>query len=65
MSHRAKTAVSEEEVRRLASLSKLNMTGVEEGKLREELSSIVEYFHVVDAVPSSETKIRTSGKPLN
>ncbi len=56
MSHRAKTAVSEEEVRRLASLSKLNMTGVEEGKLREELSSIVEYFHVVDAVPSSETK---------
>ncbi len=54
MSHSTKSTVTLEEVRRLAGLSKLSMTRQEEERLREELSSILDYFRVVDGVPGAE-----------
>jgi aspartyl/glutamyl-tRNA(Asn/Gln) amidotransferase C subunit len=53
LSRRAKTAVTPEEVRRLAALSKLEMTRAEEDAVREDISSILEYFRIVDSVPGS------------
>jgi aspartyl-tRNA(Asn)/glutamyl-tRNA(Gln) amidotransferase subunit C len=50
LSRRAKAAVSLEEVRRLASLSRLTMTRPEEERMRDDLSSILDYFRVVDGV---------------
>ncbi|MDA4113464.1 MAG: aspartyl/glutamyl-tRNA amidotransferase subunit C [Thaumarchaeota archaeon] len=50
MSRKPEAGVSLEEVRRLASLSRLTMTRPEEERLREELSSILDYFRVVDGV---------------
>jgi aspartyl/glutamyl-tRNA(Asn/Gln) amidotransferase C subunit len=42
-----------EDVRRLAGLSRLNLTSVEEEELKAELSSILGYFRAVDSVPGS------------
>lgn len=39
-----------DDVRRLASLSRLTITRPEEERLRKELSSILEYFRIVDGV---------------
>jgi len=50
LAHKTRAAVSIEEVRRLASLSKLFLTRVEEERTRDELSSILDYFRVVDEV---------------
>ena len=58
MSRRTRTTVTPEEVRRLASLSKLSMTRQEEERLREELSSILDYFRVVDGVPATGGGVR-------
>ena len=58
MSRRTRTTVTPEEVRRLASLSKLSMTRQEEERLREELSSILDYFRVVDGVPATGDQVR-------
>ena len=53
LSRSTKTAVTLEEVRRLAGLSKLSMTRQEEERLKGELSSILDYFRVVDGVTSA------------
>ena len=47
---KTKTNITAEEVRRLGELSRLNMSASEEAALREELSSIIGYFRVVDGV---------------
>ncbi len=59
LSPRPKAAVTLEEVKRLASLSRLTMTRPEEERLREELSSILEYFRVVDGVAGTGETNRT------
>jgi aspartyl/glutamyl-tRNA(Asn/Gln) amidotransferase C subunit len=66
LSRRAKTAVSSEEVARLARLSRLTMTRPEEERLRGELSSILEYFRVVDGVgtPKAETRLKQDASSL-
>lgn len=58
MSPRPKDAVTLEEVRRLASLSRLTLTRPEEERLREELSSILDYFKVVDGVAGAGNGVR-------
>jgi len=58
LSPRPKAAVTLEEVRRLASLSRLTMTRPEEERLREELSSILEYFRTVDGVEGTGNAVR-------
>ena len=45
-----KSTISADEVKRLGQLSRLNLSPSEEEKLREQLSSILEYFRVVDGV---------------
>jgi aspartyl/glutamyl-tRNA(Asn/Gln) amidotransferase C subunit len=47
---KTKTKITAEEVRRLGNLAKLSMSASEEERLREELSSILNYFHIVDQV---------------
>ena len=49
----AKSGITAEEVRRLGQLSRLNVSSAEEEKLKEQLSSIIEYFTVVDGVKDS------------
>jgi aspartyl/glutamyl-tRNA(Asn/Gln) amidotransferase C subunit len=56
-------AVTPEEVRRLAALSRLNVTRPEEERLRGELSAILGYFRTVDRVPSDVTDERTALDP--
>lgn len=55
-----KTGITPEEVRRLGALSRLNMTASEEEKLREQLSSIIDYFGVVDGVKNTVVIDRTT-----
>ncbi len=59
MSRRPKEAIAPEVVRRLANLSKLNITRAEEERLRHELSSILDYFRVVDGAsgPAVPTRL--------
>jgi aspartyl/glutamyl-tRNA(Asn/Gln) amidotransferase C subunit len=47
---KTKTKITAEDIRRLGNLAKLSMSASEEERLREELSSILEYFRVVDQV---------------
>jgi aspartyl/glutamyl-tRNA(Asn/Gln) amidotransferase C subunit len=58
LSRRAKAAVSLEEVRRLATLSKLTLTRPEEEQMKEDLSSILTYFKVVDGVTGISSSSR-------
>jgi len=63
LSRRPREVVSQEEVRRLASLSKLNITRAEEEKLRRELSSILDYFRVVDGATAQVAPPRLTRTP--
>lgn len=63
MSRKRATSVSAEDVRRLASLSRLNLTGAEVETLKGELSSILGYFRVVDSVPGSAPPARKAVAP--
>ncbi|MDA4136762.1 MAG: Asp-tRNA(Asn)/Glu-tRNA(Gln) amidotransferase subunit GatC [Thaumarchaeota archaeon] len=47
---KSKTKITSEQVRQLGNLAKLNMSASEEERLREELSSVLEYFEVIDQV---------------
>ena len=60
LSRKAVSTVSLEEVRRLASLSRLTMTRPEEERMREDLSAILDYFHVVDGVSGHTAAVRLS-----
>jgi aspartyl/glutamyl-tRNA(Asn/Gln) amidotransferase C subunit len=57
---KAKTKITAEEVRRLGELSRLAMSPSEEEALREQLSSIIDYFRVVDGVEDSFRIDRTT-----
>ena len=59
----ASVSVTPEEVRRLAALSRLNVTRAEEERLRAELSAILGYFRTVDGVPPGVTAERTPLDP--
>jgi aspartyl-tRNA(Asn)/glutamyl-tRNA(Gln) amidotransferase subunit C len=47
---KSKTKITSEQVRRLGNLAKLNLSAPEEERLRGELSSILDYFEVIDQV---------------
>jgi aspartyl/glutamyl-tRNA(Asn/Gln) amidotransferase C subunit len=47
---KSKVKITAEQVRQLGNLAKLSMTAAEEESLRAELSSILDYFAIVDAV---------------
>jgi aspartyl-tRNA(Asn)/glutamyl-tRNA(Gln) amidotransferase subunit C len=47
---KSKTKITSEQVRRLGNLAKLNLSAPEEESLPGELSSILEYFEVIDRV---------------
>jgi aspartyl/glutamyl-tRNA(Asn/Gln) amidotransferase C subunit len=66
LSRRAKAAVSLEQVRRLATLSKLTLTRSEEEQMKDDLSSILTYFKVVDGVAgvSSPSRLKTEAALL-
>lgn len=51
---KAPTKITAEQVRRLGELAKLNVPSGDEDRLREELSSVLGYFDVVDKVEGSE-----------
>ncbi len=53
---KTKTGITPDEIRRLGDLAKISMTPQEERRLREELSSILEYFRTVEKV-SNDTVI--------
>ena len=58
MSPKTASSVSLEEVRRLASLSRLTMTRPEEERMRDDLSAILDYFRVVDGVSGHAAAVR-------
>jgi aspartyl/glutamyl-tRNA(Asn/Gln) amidotransferase C subunit len=47
---KSKPKITVDDVRRLGALAKISLNSAEEEGLRKELSSILEYFHVVDKV---------------
>ena len=54
-----KMTITPAEVRRLGELSRLNIGAGDEEKLREQLSSIIDYFRVVDGI-SDDVKLGRS-----
>lgn len=47
---KSKTKITSEQARQLCNLAKINMSATEEERLRDELSSVLQYFDVVDGV---------------
>jgi aspartyl/glutamyl-tRNA(Asn/Gln) amidotransferase C subunit len=57
---KTKTKISAEQVAQLGNLAKISMSDSQKEKLREELSSVLDYFRVLDAVRESEATERQS-----
>ena len=45
-----KSKITAEQVRRLGELAKVNVPAADEGRLREELEAVLDYFDIVDKV---------------